>query len=195
MAKQLIYRRRILQGAMAGLLLTMLSACGPFVRSDYDSRTNLANYRTFSFEQRSEPRSRERAFDNPINEKRLREAVAARLSERGIQPTAEGAAADCIVSVAIGSRSYADNSYPRWSFGIGTGWGWGRRGYYGNSVLVEDDILYRENRVSIDLFDAKTREPIWHASTDTDVSGLTGENAQSRIDAAVNAMFAKFPKQ
>lgn len=178
---------------MALLAAGLLSACGPYVRSDYDAKANLANYRTFSWDQRrtEERRSRERAFANPINEKRLRDAVAAQLMQRGLQQAPAGTTGELLVSVAIGSRiNERDAYYPRWSLGMG--WGWPYR-HYGTGILVEDDVLYRENRVSVDLFDAKSREPVWHAAITTDISNLTGDNAQTRIDEAVKSMFTKFP--
>jgi len=45
----------------------------------------------------------------------------------------------------------------------------------------------------VDLFDAKTRQPIWHASVEQDLTYLTGNNAEARINTVVTAMFAKFP--
>lgn len=189
----LISRKRWLQAIAGMLTLGMLSGCGPFVRSDYDANANLTNYRTFSFQQEKTERVRSRAFDNPINEKRLRDAVAAEMAQRGLQPAAESATGDLLVEVAIGSRLNERDYYtPRW--GVGMGWGWGRRGYYGSGILADDDVLYRENRISVDVYDAKTREPVWHAAISTDVSTLTGENAQARINDAVKAMFAKFPR-
>jgi hypothetical protein len=47
--------------------------------------------------------------------------------------------------------------------------------------------------VSIDLFDAKSRIPIWHASVSQSVSDLTGPNAVDKINRAATAIFTKFP--
>jgi hypothetical protein len=51
----------------------------------------------------------------------------------------------------------------------------------------------REGRVTVDLFDAKKREAIWHASVEQDLTYLTGDKAEARINAVVEAMFTKFP--
>jgi hypothetical protein len=67
------------------------------------------------------------------------------------------------------------------------------------SVFYDPDPPFasRENRVSVDLFRSGAgpagREPLWHASVDLDLTQLTGAEAEKRIDAAVAAMFAKFP--
>ena len=50
-----------------------------------------------------------------------------------------------------------------------------------------------ETRISIDLFDARSRTPIWHASVSQSVGDLTGPHAVERINAAANAIFTKFP--
>jgi hypothetical protein len=44
----------------------------------------------------------------------------------------------------------------------------------------------------VDVYDAKSHQPIWHASVNEDVTELTGAAAQAKIDAAVGAIFAKF---
>ena len=50
-----------------------------------------------------------------------------------------------------------------------------------------------ETRIAVDLFDAKSHTPIWHASVSQNVSELTGPNAEAKISAGTAAIFAKFP--
>ncbi len=109
---------------------------------------------------------------NPLNENRLRAAIAAHLSG-GIQPAAS--AADCLVGYGIGSNSVVDWGYP-----YGWGWGW-------------DPYVYREGIIAVDLYDAKSRKPLWHASVEQSLYGVTGSEAEKRIDAAVAAIFTKYP--
>jgi hypothetical protein len=66
--------------------------------------------------------------------------------------------------------------------GVGGG-GWGYAPY-----------VYRQSFITVDLYDAASRMPIWHASAEQSLSGLTGDAAAQRIRAAVNAIFLKFPK-
>ena len=91
----------------------------------------------------------------------------------------------------MGTRQVFDDFYG--NFGIGWGWGggWGRHGWGG--IGYEGPYVYDETRVSIDLFDAKSRVPIWHASVSQTVSDLTGPNAVEKINTAVTAIFSKFP--
>ena len=45
----------------------------------------------------------------------------------------------------------------------------------------------------VDLYDARTGEPLWHASTEQTLHGVSGPEAEKRIDAAVAAIFTKYP--
>jgi hypothetical protein len=121
---------------------------------------------------------------SPLNESRLRAAIATHLRTGYIQE-APGAA-DCLVGYGIGSTYVVDPGGPYYGYGWGPGWGWYGWGWPGPYV-------YREGVIAIDLYDARTRQPLWHASVDQDLYGVSGAEAQKRIDAAVAALFTRFP--
>ena len=143
---------------------------------------------------------------NPLNEARLREAIAANLQSRGLTlvtppargdgsaPAAAAPAAQCLIGYGIGLASDVDAVYPDgwiygggyWGrhFGPGWGWGWG----WG------EPYYYNQSFITVDLYDAASRMPVWHATAEQSLSGLTGEAATQRIRAAVDAIFLKFPK-
>ena len=50
-----------------------------------------------------------------------------------------------------------------------------------------------ETRIAVDVFDARSRTPIWHATVSQTVSDLRGPRAEEKINAATSAIFAKFP--
>ncbi len=188
-------RRAIsLLGMMAAMLA--LSACSttPRVRYDYDSKVNIVSYHSYVWEQVDDDTSAGgAAFKNPLNQKRLRAAVDANLIKQGMQPVAEGAQPDAYVTVAMGTRQSIDVD-DRLPVRIGFGWGVWNPGFMGSVNWTTDGMYnYREGRIAVDVFDAKTREPIWHAAVEQDLSYLTGNNAEARINAVVAAMFAKFP--
>lgn len=120
---------------------------------------------------------------NPLNESRLRAAIASHLTTAYIQDYP--AAADCLVGYGIGS-TYVVDPGPYYGYGWGPGWGWYGYGSPGPYV-------YREGIIAIDLYDARTRQPLWHASVDQSLHGVSGAEAQKRIDAAVAALFSKYP--
>jgi hypothetical protein len=53
--------------------------------------------------------------------------------------------------------------------------------------------VYPEGIIAVDLYDGKTRQPMWHASTDQSLFNVSGPEAAKRIDAAVTAIFTKRP--
>jgi len=126
---------------------------------------------------------------NPLNESRLRGAIAAHL--RTYIQEAPGAA-DCLVGYGIGSTYVVDPLGPGPYYGYGWGPGWGP-GWGGYGWGWPGPYVYREGIIAIDLWDARTRQPIWHASVNQDLYGVSGAEAQKRIDAAVAALFAKYP--
>jgi hypothetical protein len=126
---------------------------------------------------------------NPLNEARLRTAITASLASKGVQPATDGA--DCLVGYGIGSRNVVEGAAypPGWGWGWGYGWGWGGYGYWG----WDWPYVYREGIIGVDLYDAKTRQPFWHAMANQSLNGLTGADAEKKINEAVAAMFAKYP--
>jgi hypothetical protein len=127
---------------------------------------------------------------NPLNESRLRTAIATHFSAIGVQP-ATGGEADCLVGYGIGAQSAIEDAYPGWGYGYGYGWGW-RRGW-GGPWGWDEPYVYPEGIIALDVYDGKSKQPIWHASVAQSLYGLTGAKAEQRIDAAVAAIFTKYP--
>ena len=181
--------RSNIQTLVAAGALIGLAGCALQARTDSDPRLSVATCHTYAFAdpQVSRPEAAT-AFGNPLNEKRLREAIAMNLSGHGLVAAADGTAADCAVGYAIGSRLAPDPATPRFGWGLG----WGHRGL-GGSLAWEAPYDYREGRVTVDLYDARSHQALWHAYVDADVTGLTGADAEQRIKAVVDAIFKKFP--
>jgi Domain of unknown function (DUF4136) len=129
---------------------------------------------------------------NPVNESRLRGAITAHLASMGVQP-ATGNNADCLVGYGIGAQSVLEGAYPAgWGWGYGYGWGW-RGGYYGGYWGWDEPYIYREGIIAVDLYEARSKQPIWHASVNQSLYGATGADAEQKIDKAVDALFTKYP--
>ncbi len=189
-SKRVMYLTGVLAASLA------LGACStPQVRYDSDARANLASYRSYVWElpEAEDDTAGGPAFRNPLNEQRLRDAVDAQLAARGLQAAAEGAKPDAYVTVAVGTRQSAERER-RFPVRVGFGFGTWRPGF-GSSVMIYDDGFYdyREGRISVNLYDATTRKPVWYATVEQDLTYLTGADAEKRINAVVAAMFAKFP--
>jgi hypothetical protein len=178
--------KRLLRVALTVPLTALtLSACGPYVRSDVNtaaiSRVHCGTF-AWAGEFRSSSPLRS-TIANPVNESRLRTAIASHLG--GVIQPAPGSA-DCLVGYGIGGYYVAGGGYPypygwAWSYGPYP-YGWGPGPY-----------VYREGVIAVDLYDARTGQPLWHASTEQSLFGVTGPEAEKRIDAAVGAIFTKYP--
>jgi hypothetical protein len=132
---------------------------------------------------------------NPVNEARLRGAITAHLASVGVQPVAAGGNADCLVGYGIGARTAIEGAYPpgwAWGWGAGYGWGW-RHGYAVGYWGWDEPYIYHEGIVAVDLYDARSKQPIWHASTNQSLHGAVGAEAEQKIDKAVTAIFTKYP--
>jgi hypothetical protein len=173
-----------------------LSACVTLtVRSDVNTTLyHPGQCHTFAWAGSfQEPRNGQRVgVANPVNESRLRSAIAAHLQALGVRPVS--ANADCLVGYGIGSRMVVDDYGPYWGpgpyWGYGGwggpywgGWGWGPPGPY----------VYREGVIGVDLYDGRTREALWHAQVNQSLQGATGTDAEQKINVAVSAIFSKYP--
>jgi hypothetical protein len=166
-------------------LICTLAACTSLrVKSDVNSALiSTVHCHTFawagSFHGDSPLRS---TIANPLNEGRLRAAIAARLASTGVQPATTEA--DCLVGYGIGAHTVVEGVYPYAYPYYGWGWGYGWDG---------GPYVYHEGIVAVDLYDAKSHRPLWHASVDQNLTGLSGAEAEKKINAAVMAIFTKFP--
>jgi hypothetical protein len=129
---------------------------------------------------------------NPVNEARLRGAITSHLASVGVQPAIAPAVPDCLVGYGIGARNVIEGAYPvGWGWGYGPGYGW-RRGY-GGYWGWDEPYVYHEGIVAVDLYDGRSKQPIWHASVNQSLYGATGVDAEKKIDRAVEALFTKYP--
>jgi hypothetical protein len=182
--------------AAAGALVLGLAGCTTLpVTVDMNPSMSVTSCHTYAFAKEFVANANQpAAYGNPLNAERLRVAIEANLAARGIQ-RADHASADCVVGYAMGTRQVFNDYYssfgPAWGFGYG--YGWGRHGgFYGNWGW-DGPSVSDETRIAIDLFDAKSHTPIWHATVSQNVSDLTGPNAEAKINAGTAAIFAKFP--
>jgi hypothetical protein len=187
-------RTSIVKTLLVGGVVVALEACtGLPVKTDINPNMSVANCHSYAFADEHVANSdQQSAFGNPLNAQRLREAIQSNMAAKGISMAADRKSADCVVGYAMGTRQVFDDFYGPYGIGWGWGGGWGWRHGWGGG-FYDGPYVYDETRVAIDLFDAKSRIPIWHASVSQTVSDLTGPHAVEKIDAAAAAIFAKFP--
>lgn len=179
---------------IAGVAAFGLSACNTVaVRTDYAPDMSASICHTYAFANEHVANTdHPAAYANPLNAQRLRESIQSNMAARGIQ-LVDRASADCVVGYALGSRQVFDDYYGGY---YGAGWGFGgwRRGWaWGGGWGYDGPWVENETRISVDLFDAKSHKPIWHASASQNVNELSGPDAVQKINLATAAIFAKFP--
>jgi Domain of unknown function (DUF4136) len=166
-----------------------LGACTTLpVTTDVNPNFSVATCHSYSFAPERVPNADQPApFSNPLNAERLRNAIESNMAARGVSRVNDGA--DCVVGYAMGTRQVFNDYYAGWGMGWGYGWGPRGYGYWGYDGPWVDN----ETRISVDIFDAKSRKPMWHGAVSQSVSDLRGPNAVAKINAATAAIFAKLP--
>lgn len=189
--------RSIVQALAVGGAFLTLEACNSLpVRTDINPAMSVANCHSYAFaDEHVANADQPSAFGNPLNADRLRTAIEFNLAAKGIPKALDRQSAECVVGYAMGTRQVFNDYYGNYGIGWGWGGGWGGRGFgaFGGGLGYDGPYVRDETRISVDLFDAKSRTPIWHASVSQSVSDLTGPNAVEKINTAATAIFSKFP--
>jgi hypothetical protein len=187
-------KQSVVRSAIAASALMALAACNTVtVKTDVAKDMSVSVCHTYAFATEHVANADQpAAYANPLNAQRLKVAVQSNLSAKGIQPAASRESADCVVGYALGSRQVFDDYYG----GLYGGFGWGggfRRGRFGVGGYYDGPWVENEVRIAVDVFDAKSHKPIWHASASQTTNELSGPNAEAKINFATAAIFSKFP--
>jgi hypothetical protein len=144
-----------------------LTACAstPQVSSDTTPGANFAAYHTYAWANTAPP-----AGMNPVTFERMRMGVDSAMSAKGYT---QGDPGDLTLILTLGAQDRTD---------INT---WGR---FGRQV---DVYQYTEGKMSLDVFDTKTKQPLWHGQATQPIDPNQSDPAQ--VDAAVSGVMAKFP--
>jgi Domain of unknown function (DUF4136) len=187
-------KRALIHSAVAAGVLLALAACNTVsVKTDVARDMSVSVCHTYFFAQEHVANADQpAAYGNPLNAQRLKVAVQTNLSAKGIQLAASRETADCVVGYALGSRQVFDDYYGGLYGGFGFGGGFRRRGW-GGGFYSDGPWVQNEVRIAVDLFDAKSHKPIWHASASQNTYELSGPNAEAKINLATTAIFNKFP--
>jgi hypothetical protein len=187
-------KRALIHSAVAASVLVGLAACNTVsVKTDAAKDMSVASCHTYAFAtEHMANADQPAAYGNPLNAQRLKVAVQSNLSAKGIQLAATREGADCIVGYALGSRQVFDDYYGGLYGGFGFGGGFRRRGF-GGGFYSDGPWVQNEVRIAVDLFDARSHKPIWHASASQNTYELSGPNAEAKINLATAAIFNKLP--
>jgi hypothetical protein len=121
-------------------------------------------------------------------DQRAQDDVKSALTSKGWMEVPEG---EGQVAVVVHAASKTKHTYETFYDGWG-GWGW-RRGFgggFGGSTTFIND--YKVGTLVVDIFDAKTKQAIWHGFASDALSDNAASNAKA-TEQAVDKMFSKFP--
>ena len=151
--------------ALAVGLLAQPAWAKPKVSSDTTPGANFASYKTFAFVNALPP-----AGIDPVAFERIRQGVEQGLTAKGFSKAASG---DLSVILTLGAKNKTD---------VNT---WGR---FGQQV---DVYQYTVGQLSVDVFDTKTKQPLWHGQATETIDPQKPD--PQKIQAAVADVMAKFP--
>lgn len=181
------------QLVLAALVIGMIGACAS-IRSGahFDDSAPFAAYRTFAWiadEPLIAPTG-QATFVSPLTQKKITQSLAKAFAARGYALVADPVQADFVVSYTVGTRDRIDASaYPVAYRGA---WGRSPYGWYHYETTVVHR-MYTEGTLGVDVFDGKTKEPIWHGWATKTISTSDLEDPAPSIDAATTAIVAHFP--
>lgn len=158
----------IRRGFVIALAVGLLAApawAKPTLSTDTTPGANFANYRTFTFANALPP-----AGMDPVAYERIRQGVEQGLTAKGFSKADPG---DLTVIITLGAKNKTD---------VDT---WGR---FGRQV---DVYQYTEGQLSVDVFDTKTKQPLWHGQATETIDPKRPQ--PQKIQAGVNDLMAKFP--
>jgi hypothetical protein len=157
----------LLTGAAASLMMVGHSAARPQISTDTAPGVNFAGYKSFAWVNLTPPSGMD-----PVAFGRIRTGIEGALVEKGYQK-AGGSAGDLSLILTVGAREKTEvNSFGR--FGLQT-----------------DVYQYTQGTLSLDAFDTKTKQPVWHGQA-TETVNPDKPNPKA-IDDGVAKLMAKFP--
>jgi hypothetical protein len=164
-----------------GAVALLTAACGYSIKTstDYDRNVRFSNYQSFFI-------LKGNSSGDPLMDQRATADVVTALTVKGWAevPEGEGQAA-----VVVHAATKTKHTYETFYDGWGGGWRW-RSGGFGNATTFVQD--YKIGTVVVDIFDAKTKQAIWHGSASDALSDNAKSNTQA-TEQAIDKMFSKFP--
>lgn len=170
--------------ALTIVTLTALAGCAskPTVRTHAAPDFQPGAYRSFGFFQDT---SRDRAGYASFARQYLEAAIARELQARGYESAGQP---DLLVNFHLVAREKLEVTSTPAPY-----YGW-RRGYTWRGLGYETDVRsFTEGTLIVDLVDRARNQLVWEGVAVGTVTEKKLENLQPTLDAAVAAIFARFP--
>ena len=155
----------LILGAASTLSLSTDATAKPSIITNAVPGVNFSAYKTYSWVESGIP-----AGMDPVMYQRIIADFDAALAQKGYQKCEAG---DLSLVVTVGAQNKTD---------IET---WGRFG------LQTSVYQYTQGQLSLDVFDTKTKQALWHGQVSETVN--PDKPNPSKVDAAISKLMQKFP--
>ena len=168
-------------------VLVLYSCSSVRVATDYDTKVNFNQYKTFAFYKTGI----DKAKISDLDKKRILRAIESELSLLGLVKSENP---DMLVSIFTKSREKVDVNQNN-NFGYGFGWGWNPwmwNGMNNNSMNISQ---YTEGTLFIDFIDKQKKELVWQGVGTGALKIQNLEKKEARVKEFVKEIVSKFPPQ
>jgi len=122
--------------------------------------------------------------DTPVRDQQVKAEIVAALADRGLVETSpDEAEAVVVVHTATSAKHSRDSFYDGWG-----GWSW----QVGSTTAVRGTEDYELGTLVVDMFDAWTKELVWHAAV-SDAGPANLKAGAHAVSKAVTKLFRDFP--
>ncbi|MFC1862494.1 DUF4136 domain-containing protein [Thermodesulfobacteriota bacterium] len=175
------------------LSIPLLGCSGIQVSQDYDISMNFSDLKTYTWQTTEQEKTGDIRIDNPLLDKRIREAVEHALIEKGYQNESQTKPNFYVAyKMTIQKRLETDNVSTGIGFGFGT---YGRRG--GVSVSTGGRVNeYDEALLVVDIINSENNELLWRGTSTSRVSQhSTPEKTTESINRTIAKIMEQFPPE
>lgn len=158
--------RKILAIAAIALTIPAASFAGPTISTQAAPGVNFSAYKTYTWVQAQVP-----AGGNPITYQQIMADIDSALAQKGYVKAPSDGSLSMILT--LGAREKTDVE------------SWGRFG------LQTSVYQYTEGQLSLDAFDTKTQQAVWHGEASATID--PDKPNPSKIDAAIQKLMVQFP--
>ena len=184
------------QGLVCAVVLgATLAGCSTLKSgAHYDEFASFDGYRTFSWID-ADPLVTEDPNERPVSplaQQKITNAIAGALERKGFIFQDDRDSADFVVAYTVGTRDRLEiRSYPHAYRGD---WDWRP---FGRTFIAADvyEDAYTEGMLGIDIFDGRTKRPVWHGWATKRVLDEDREDPTPAIREGVRAVIDRFPPQ
>ncbi|WGH75275.1 DUF4136 domain-containing protein [Tenacibaculum tangerinum] len=168
------------------VVVLLITSCSSVkVMTDYDTKADFKDYKTFAFYKTGI----DKAQISDLDKKRIMRAIETELLAKGMT---KSATPDVLVSLFTKSRERININDNNYGWGMGYGWGWNPWMWGGANRL--DVNQYTEGTLFLDIIDAKNKELVWQGIGTGALSSSTSmERKEERIKEFVAKIMAEYP--